>query len=296
MAPADLNPRPFEYHSPPSVKDTIALLEKYGGDAKLLAGGQSLIPLMKLRLASPSHVIDLGRIVGLDYIRREEGHFTIGSLATMAELEDSGALRKWCAIIPECAAHVADPLVRNLGTIGGNISHADPSNDMPAVMVATGAVMMAAGPKGIRSIQASEFFIDTFTTALREDELLVEVRVPVGRHLGGSYMKLERQAGEFGVVGVAAGIGLTREGRCGRCGIALTGAGPTVIEAKRAEKEVVGTNVSVATIEKASALAAEEARPIEDLRGTEQYKREMVKVLTRRALLQALKRARSGQS
>lgn len=293
MAAEHLNPRPFEYHAPSSIREAVALLGEHRGDAKVIAGGQSLIPLMKLRLASPAHLIDLNRIHGLDYVRREHGRFAIGPLTRMADIEESEALRKWCTIIPECAAQIADPLVRNLGTIGGNVSHADPANDMPAVMVATGAEMVVAGPKGRRSVPASQFFLDTFTTALREDELLAEIRIPVARYMDGAYAKLERQAGDFGIVGVAASIRLSGEGLCKECGIGLTGAGPTVIKAKEAESVVVGTRLDGEVIGRASALASEESRPISDLRGTEQYKREMVKVMAKRAVSQALNRARS---
>jgi len=287
-----MNPRSFEYHAPSSVKEAVALLKAYGSEAKILAGGQSLIPLMKLRIASPAHVIDLNRIKDLAYVRREDGHFAIGAMARMAELEESEALKKWCAIVPECAAQIADPLVRNLGTIGGNVSHADPANDMPAVMVATGAALVAAGPKGTRSIPAAEFFLDTFTTALKEDELLVEVRIPVGRYADGAYAKLERQAGDFGIIGVAASLRLSADGGCSGCGIGLAGAGPKVVKARKAEEAIVGTRVDAESMERASALAEEESSPISDLRGTEEYKREMVKVMTRRALAQAMKRAR----
>ena len=288
-----MNPRSFEYHAPTSVKEAVALLKKYEGDAKLLAGGQSLIPLMKLRVAAPAHLIDINRIGSLEYVRREDGHFAIGSLTRMADIEESEALRKACVILPECAAQIADPLVRNLGTVGGNVSHADPANDMPAVMVAAGAEMMAVGPRGQRIIPAREFFLDTFTTALREDELLTEIRVPVARYTDGAYLKLERQAGDFGIVGAAVVVRLSADGECAACGIGLAGAGPAVVEAKRAEATVVGSRLDGQAIERACALAAEESSPIGDLRGTERYKREMVKVMTRRSMTLALKRARS---
>ncbi|HUK75510.1 MAG TPA: xanthine dehydrogenase family protein subunit M [Nitrososphaerales archaeon] len=288
-----MNPRPFEYHAPTTLKEAVSLLKRYRGEAKLLAGGQSLVPLMKLRIAAPAHLIDLNRVGSLAYIKKEDGHIAIGPLTRMADLEASQDLRRWCPIIPECATTIADPLVRNLGTIGGNVSHADPANDMPAVMVATGAELVAAGPGGTRGIAAEEFFLDTFTTALKEDELLAELRIPVARYADGAYAKLERQAGDFGIVGVAASVRLSGDGKCAGCGIGLTGAGPTVVKARKAEVALVGSKGDPGTVERASALASEESSPVADLRGSEEYKREMVKVMTKRALSSAVKRARS---
>ena len=213
-----MNPRSFDYHAPTSVKEAVALLEEHRGDAKLLAGGQSLIPLMKLRIASPAHLIDLGGVGGLEYVKREGGQIAIGAMTRMAEIEGSELLKKSCTILSECASQIADPLVRNMATIGGNISHADPANDIPAVMLATNAELVATGPKGRRAIPASEFFVDTFTTALAEDEVLTEIRIPVSRFTGGAYAKLERQTGDFAIVAVAANLHLSAEGRCKECG------------------------------------------------------------------------------
>lgn len=287
-------PRSFEYHAPATVKEAISLAGRYRGDAKLLAGGQSLIPLMKLRLVSPAHLIDLNRIKGLGYIKKAHGYIAIGALTRMAEIEESALLKRECVALSECASQIADPLVRNMGTIGGNISHGDPSNDIPAVMVAANAELVVAGPKGKRSVAAPEFFLDTLTTALAEDEILVEVKVPVERHSAGAYLKLERQAGDFAIVGVAANLRLSGDGRCIACGIGLTGVGPTVIKAQRAEGALVGTKLDPEAIQEASRLAAEDSHPAADLRGSEGYKREMVRVMTGRAVRLALKRARSG--
>src|SRR3989442_7873494 len=223
-----MNPKPFEYHAPKSVAEASSLAEKYGTDAKFLAGGQSLIPLMKLRLLSPSHLIDLGMIPGLSYIR-DEGHgLAIGALVRMGEIVRSDLVRRHCPILSQCAHQIADPLVRNMGTVGGNLSHADPTNDMPAVMVAAGASIVAASGGGIRVIPAGDFFVDTFTTALKGTEVLVEVKVPIGPTRRGAYLKLGRQAGDFGIVGVAAVLEMSSDGRGVAAGIALTGVGPTV--------------------------------------------------------------------
>jgi aerobic carbon-monoxide dehydrogenase medium subunit len=287
-----LLPRSFEYHSPSTLRDALSLLAEYREDCKILAGGQSLIPMMKLRLVSPAHLVDLGRVKGLEYVRKEPGFVAIGAMTRMADVEKSDLLRKRLTILTDCASHIADPLVRNMGTMGGNVSHADPSNDMPAALIATGAELVAAGPKGRREIPASSFFVDTFTTALAEGEILVEIRVPTGRYVDGAYVKLERQAGDFGVVGVGVSLRLGSDGICRACGVGLSGVGPTAIKASRSEATLVGTRLGAETIAKAAKLAAEDCQPTGDLRGSEKYKREMAEVLTRRAAMLAAKRAR----
>ncbi len=278
-----MNPKSFEYHAPKSVEEASALAGKYGMDAKFLAGGQSLIPLMKLRLLSPSHLIDLGRIPALSYIKDEGNGIAIGAMTRVAELARSDLVRRRCPILGECANVIADPLVRNMGTIGGNLSHADPTNDMPAVAVATGASIVASSGRGSRAIPATDFFVDTFTTSLKGGEILVEVKVPTGPTKRGAYLKLERQAGDFAIVGVAAVLEVS-DGMCTSAGIALTGVGPTVVRAGRAEGILKETALANKTIDEASRAAAEEARPYSDLRGTAEYKRKMVEVMTGRAI------------
>ncbi len=285
-----MNPKSFEYHAPKSVEEASSLAEKYGVDAKFLAGGQSLIPLMKLRLVSPSHLIDLGRIPGLSYVRDEGNDLAIGAMERIAELARSDLVRRRCPILSQCAHQIADPLVRNMGTIGGNLSHADPTNDMPAVMVAAGASIVAASGRGRRVIPARDFFVDTFTTALKETEVLVEVKVPIGPSRRGVYLKLERQAGDFGIVGVAAVLEMSPDGRCAEAGIALTGVGPTVVKAARAEGTLKGAKLDKSVIDRASRAAAEEAQPSGDLRGSAEYKRAMVEVMTARAIQAAARR------
>jgi len=279
-----MNPKSFEYHAPKSVAEASSLAEEYGMDAKFLAGGQSLIPLMKLRLLSPSHLIDLGRIPGLSYIRDEGNHLAIGAMERIAEIARSDLVRRQCPILSECAHQIADPLVRNMGTIGGNLSHADPTNDMPAVMVAAGASIVAASGRGSRVIPARDFFVDTFTTALKETEILVEVKVPIGPTRRGVYLKLERQAGDFGIVGVAAVLEVSSDGRCVAAGIALTGVGPTVVKAARAEEILKEAKLDKNVIDRASRAAAEEAQPTSDLRGSAEYKRAMVEIMTTKAI------------
>jgi len=288
-----MNPRPFDYHSPKTVDEALALADRFGTDGKFLAGGQSLIPLMKLRIASPAHVIDLGRIVGLSYTRIDGEILAVGAMTKLRDLANSALVANECPALVQCAMHIADPLVRNMSTIGGNITHADPSNDMPAVMVATGAQLVATSSRGRRPIPAPEFFVDTFTTALRQGELLTEVRIPTGRNRLSAYVKLERQPGDFGVVGVAVVVELGPGDACSSCGIGLSGAGPKVIKAKRAESVLIGKKLDDAEIEKAALTAAEEAEPVGDLRGSSDYKRQMVRIMTIRAIKAAVKGAES---
>jgi carbon-monoxide dehydrogenase medium subunit len=271
------------------VDEALALAQRFGADAKFLAGGQSLIPMMKLRLASPAHLIDLGRVSGLSYIRMEGDVLAVGAATKVADLASSETVARESPVMAQCALQIADPLVRNMGTIGGNLSHGDPSNDMPAVMVATGAQLVATSSRGRRTIPASEFFVDTFTTDLQEGELLTEARVPAGQGGRGAYLKLERQAGDFGIVGVAAVLEFGPDEKCSSCGIGLSGVGPTVVKAKRAESLMVGRKFDEEALGNAGIAAAEEAQPTGDLRGSADYKREMVRVMTVRALRAAVR-------
>src|SRR5256712_5445544 len=240
-------------------------------DAKFLTGRQSLIPLMKLRLLSPSHLIDLGRIPGLSYIRDEGNHLAIGAMERIAGIARSDLVRRRCPILSQCAHQIADPLVRNMGTIGGNLSHADPTNDMPAVMVAAGASIVAASGQGSRVIPAGGFFVDTFPTALKGTEILVEVKKPIGPARRGAYLKLERQAGDFGIVGVAAGLEKSSDGRWGAAGETLTGGGPTVGKGTIVGEIIKGVELDKKTIERASRDAAEEAQTYGDLSGVTEF-------------------------
>jgi aerobic carbon-monoxide dehydrogenase medium subunit len=285
-------PPPFEYFSPKSLSEAIALLQKHGSEAKILAGGQSLIPLMKLRLASPSHLIDLNRISELSYIKESDGFLTIGALTRESDLDSSELIRKKYPIVADTAAVIGDPLVRNMATVGGNLAHADPANDHPATMLALGAEVRAAGPKGTRTIPITDFFAGLFTTALRPDEILTEIRIPIPpARSGGAYLKVERKVGDFATAAVAVQITLGSGNTCQRVGIGLTNVGATPIKATRAEKSLQGKAVDEKNIKEAARIAAEEAEPTEDLRGSVEYKRSLIRVLTARALRQALARA-----
>lgn len=285
-------PPAFEYLRVATVAEAVSLLQRYGDDAKILSGGQSLIPMMKLRLARPAWLIDINHVPDLDYIREEDGHLKIGGLTREAELESSNLIKSKYPIIYDTALVIADPQVRSLATTGGNLAHGDPANDHPATMLALGAEVIATGPKGQRSIPIHDFFLSIFTTALAHDEILTEIRIPAPEpRSGGAYIKLERKVGDFATAAVAAQITLDQNGVCRKVGIGLTNAGPTPLKAVKAEEFLRGKKPDAQNIAQAAQLAADESQPSSDLRGPAEYKRGLVKELTRRALARAVERA-----
>ena len=285
-------PPSFEYLRPNSIPEAIAMLQQHGDAAKILSGGQSLIPMMKLRLARPSFVIDIGRISGLSHIKEEGGYLKIGGLTREAELEVSSLVRSKYPILADTTHVIADPQVRNLATVGGNLAHGDPANDHPATMIALGAQVVANGPKGERIIPIENFFLSLFTTALHPDEILTEIRVPIApARSAGAYLKLERKVGDFATAAVAVQVTLDRDGICQKAGIGLTNVGATPIKARRAEDFLRGKKLDEAAIAQAAQLAADEAEPSADLRGPVDYKRGLVKELAKRALVLARDRA-----
>jgi aerobic carbon-monoxide dehydrogenase medium subunit len=285
-------PPSFEYLQPRTVPEAVAMLQQHGDEAKILSGGQSLIPMMKLRLARPGFLIDINRIAGLSYVKEESGYLKIGGLTREAELEASPLVRTKYPILLDTAHVIADPQVRNMATVGGNLAHGDPANDHPATMVALGAQVVATGPKGERVIPIENFFISLFTTALQHEEILTEIRIPVPpARSGGAYFKLERKVGDFATAAVAAQVTLDDKGVCQKVGIGLTNVGPTPVKAKKAEEFLRGKKLDEANIIRAAQLAADEAEPSPDLRGPVEYKRGMVKELAKRALSRALERA-----
>ena len=286
-------PPSFDYAAPKSLAEAIDLLKSGGGEAKVLAGGQSLIPLLKLRLASPKLLVDMGRIPGLEYIGESEGFLRLGALTRMAEVASSDLLRNRYPIIHDASIVIADPLVRNLGTVGGNISHGDPANDLPAVMLALNAEFEAIGPSGRRTIKAHDFFLDSFTVALYHDELLTEVRVPVPPpRSGGSYQKLEQKVADFATAAVAVQLSLNPRGECESLGIGLTAVGPTAIRARDAEEALKGKKPTDRdAIDMVAVLAAQASDPASDMRGTIEYKKKVVKRLVGKALKIAYQRS-----
>lgn len=285
-------PPAFRYHAPTSIGEATALLSEYGEEAKVLSGGQSLIPLMKLRLATPAHIVDLNRIAGLAYIREGDGILRIGGLTREADLEESEVIRARYPILADTSRVIGDPLIRNLATLGGNLAHGDPANDHPATMLALGAEVVATGPRGERRIPVAAFFVGPFTTALEPDEILTEIRIPIPpARSGGAYVKLERKVGDFATAAVAAWVALGDGGVCERAGIGLTNVGPTPLEAQKAEALLRGKRLDETTIKQAARAAAEESQPTADLRGPAEYKRDLIRVLTARALARAVERA-----
>jgi aerobic carbon-monoxide dehydrogenase medium subunit len=284
-------PAAFEYHAPGSINEATALLATLGEDAKVLSGGQSLIPLMKLRLASPRHLVDINGIPGLAHIREADGGLHIGALTREAELEESDLIRTRYPLLHDACRVIADPLVRSLATVGGNLAHGDPANDHPAVMLALGAEIVAIGTRGERRIPIASFFTGPFATALGPDEILVEIRIPApAARSAGAYLKLERKVGDFATAAVAVQLTVSA-GRCERVGIGLTNVGLTPIKAEQAESSLVDQRPDAALIRHAAQLAAEASQPTADLRGPVEYKKDLVRVLTARALYRALERA-----
>jgi len=284
-------PPAFDYHAPANLPDALALLARFGDEAKILSGGQSLLPLLKLRFARPAHVVDIGRIAGLDYLKEEGGFLRIGALVREADLEASPLIQSRYPILADTVAVIADPIVRNLATVAGNLAHGDPANDHPATMLALGAEVVVTGPKGTRTVPVAKFFTGVFTTALQPSEVLTEIRVPTPPpSSGGAYVKLERKVGDFATAGAAAYLVLAA-GLIERAGVGLTNAGPVPIKATDAEQYLVGKKPDEAVFAEASRRAAAATSPTADRRGAVDYKKEMARVLVARALQAAAARA-----
>jgi carbon-monoxide dehydrogenase medium subunit len=281
-------PARFEYVRPESLAEAIEGLD---GDAKVLAGGMSLIPLMKLRFAAPAKVVDINRIEGLDGLAEEGGRLRIGALVRHKACERSPLLRGRYGVLGEAARLIADPIVRNLGTVCGSLAHADPSGDWGSAMLAVRAEVVARGPSGERVIPIDALFVAPFTTSLEPGEILTEVRVrDASARAGGTYLKLERKVGDFATAAVGVHLSFSN-GTVERAGIGLTAVGPTNLRASRAEEALVGRALDDAAIADAARLAAEESQPIADVRGSVEFKRDVVRVLTERAIRKAAESA-----
>ncbi len=280
-------PSRFDYHRASSVDEALSLLDSYGDDAKVLAGGQSLIPLMKLRFASPANLIDINPITGLDGIEEREGSLVIGALVRHNQLASSETIMSGYPTLAAAAPQIADPIVRNLGTTGGSLAHADPAGDLGSVMLSMGASVVLRSSAGERVVPIGEFLVDTFTTSITPNELLMEIRVPTPPpRSGGTYLKLERKVGDFATVAVAVTLSL-EDGAVGSAGIALTGVGLKNIEAAEAAASLRGAAPTDEVFAEAGRLAAAASNPVSDVRGTDTYKRHMVEVYTRRGLATA---------
>ena len=285
-------PAAFEYHSPTSVKDALGLLGKLGDDAKILAGGHSLIPMMKLRLAQPKHLVDLRKVPGLAGIKEDKGALAIGAMTTHWQVESSDLVKSKLPVLCDVAGIIGDPAVRNLGTVGGSLAHADPAADWPAIMIALGAEMVCEGAKGRRTVKVDDWFKGLMATALGDDELLVEVRVPLlAAGSGAAYMKFPHPASRFAVVGVAAAVTLDKQGTCTKASLGVTGAGTKAVRAKGVEAGCTGKKLDAATIEAAAQKAADGVDVQADLQGSVEYKTHLCRVFAKRALTEAVKRA-----
>jgi carbon-monoxide dehydrogenase medium subunit len=284
-------PAQFDYAAPATLDEALALLAERPDDAKILAGGHSLIPAMKLRLAQPALLIDIGRVKDLAYIREEGGQIRVGALTTHYQLESSERLREICPLLPECAASIGDVQVRNKGTIGGSLAHADPAADWPAAAIALRAELVAASSRGERVIAADDFFVDMLTTALRPDEVLRETRINApAAHTGQAYAKVHHPASGFAVVGVAVSLTTGGDGKCSAAGVGLTGIAAKAYRAAQVEGALVGSTLDEQTTASASAHAAGGVDANGDLYASADYRRHLASVYTRRAIAAAVAR------
>jgi carbon-monoxide dehydrogenase medium subunit len=288
-------PARFDYVAPTTVDEVLAVLAERGDEAKVLAGGQSLIPMMKLRFAFPDVLVDVNRVPGLDFIDDADGHLRVGALVRHNDVVASDVVGRVNHTMAAAAPWISDPLVRKLGTVGGSVAHADPLGDWASVMLACGAEVVARSTSGERVIPMSEFITGPFETALEPTELLTELRVPkyAGRG-GGTYVKLERKVGDYASVGVATHLDLDGGGTIANAGIALTSVAPNNVKAVEAEQALVGQTPGDAVFAEAAELAARAADPKDDVRGSAEYKRQVVRVFTQRGLMKALELAQGS--
>ena len=282
-------PAQFDYIAASSVEEAIAAKAEGGDETRFLAGGQSLLPMMKLRFATPSKLVDINRIAGLDSIEHHNGHLQVGALVRHADIAASAAVS---GAVASAAPWISDPLVRNLGTLCGSVAHCDPEGDWNSVLLATGAEVIAQGPSGSRSIAIGDFVQDFFTNSLNDDEMVTAVHIPVpSGPSGGSYQKLERKVGDYATVGVAAHLELAADGTISAAGVAMTSVAPINRKATEAEAILVGNAPSAELFAEAGAAAAAAADPRDDVRGSARWKRQVVAAFTGRALAAAAEQA-----
>lgn len=289
-----MKPAPFHYTRPASLDAALAALAEYGDDAKVLAGGQSLIAMMNLRLVRPSALVDINRLAALSYIRESDGALAIGALTRQSAVEASGVVAAACPLITEAIRYVAHKPIRNRGTIGGNLAHADPTSELPAVAVALDASFITQGPSGQRTITADDFFLGALSTALAPGELLTEVRFPrwpSGQ--GWSFMEISPRAGDYALVGVAATLDV-QAGVCRSARLVYSGVGDRSTRVAAAEQALVGQPANQDSFRQAGEIAATQIDPSSDFHASADYRRDLVRALTRRALLQALERCQKG--
>jgi carbon-monoxide dehydrogenase medium subunit len=289
-------PAAFDYHAPRSLDEAIALLTKNIGNAKLLAGGQSLIPAMRFRLATPEVLIDISRINQLDYVREQDGYLAIGAMTRETTLEESPLIAERYPLLLDTAKVIADPLVRQRATIGGNLAHADPANDHPATMLAYAAQIVARGPKGERVIGIDDFFTGLFECSLAPGEILTEIRIPTPPpDSSGAYIKIERKVGDYATTAVAVQLQATGD-MCKAIRIGLTNVNPVPMRALDAEASLAGQPLTEAKLDAAGRLAAAACDPSSDLRGSSEYKRDVTRVVVKRAILLAHSRLKGARA
>ena len=286
-------PSDFQYFAPSSVAEATALLSRYRDEAKVLAGGHSLLPLMKLRLLEPKYLIDIGRIEDLAYIREADGGLAIGAMTTYWMLESSDLVRRRAPSLVEAVERVADVQVRNMGTIGGSLAHADPAGDLPAVILVLNGQLTANTRRASRTIGIDRFFVDLLTTALRPTEILTEIRIPsLAPRTGTSYQKFDNKASHYAVVGVAAVVTLDSDGVCQQARVAVTGAGPKAVRARRSELILRGKRPDDAVIRRAASRAGAGIDFLEDIHASTEYRAHLTAVFAERAIREAVARAR----
>jgi carbon-monoxide dehydrogenase medium subunit len=288
-----MKPAPFEYFRPQSLDEALSLLAEHGGDAKPLAGGQSLIPAMNFRIATPSVLVDLNGLPELSYIKEDSGDVRIGGMARQRAVERSSLVSERVPLITEAMPHIAHPAIRNRGTVGGSLAHADPAAELPAVMLALKARLIVSSKSGRREVPAEEFFVGLFSTGVHQGELLTEIRIPPRpKRSGFAFQEVSRRHGDFALVGAAAMVQLDDNGRCGEARIALLSVGDRPMLAEHAAKALAGQPPSPESIRAAADLAAtRDIDPSSDIHASARYRRQLAKVLTRRVLERAFERA-----
>jgi carbon-monoxide dehydrogenase medium subunit len=283
-------PGSFEYYAPRSLDDAIKFLAEHRDDVKVLSGGQSLLPLMKMRLSKPAFIVDIGRISGLDTITEEGNHLIVGALVTHSQIESSELLQKKCPLLPQTATTIADVQVRNRGTIGGSIAHADPAGDWPAAIIALDAEIQITGPSGERWVKCEEFFLGLLMSVLEPDELVTAIKVPVTGNDKTAYLKAAPRSSGFAVVGVAVRLGLDASGNCNRAAIGITGVTGKAYRPERVEQMLSGKKLDAKTVEAAAAEATRNVEVIEDINGSAEYRKHLTEVYLARAVQEALAR------
>ena len=287
-----MKPPRFDYLAPRTLDEALAHLHQHGDQAKILAGGQSLIPMLNFRLAHPGVVVDVNRLTDLAYVRQHDGGVAVGALTRQHAVERSDLVRARVPIVAEACRFIGHAPIRHRGTFGGNLAHADPASELPAVMVALEAEMAVASRAGSRAIPAGEFFIGPLTTALRPGEMLTEIRIPAAPpRTGGAFVEMARRAGDFALVGVAALVTLDEAGQCARARIALCGVGPTPIRARAAEDALVGQAPTTAALDEAADRAAAATSPPSDVHGSAEFRRKLARHFARQALAAAIQRS-----